>query len=426
LFFKKNIKKNINIGFGFSNDKNPYNAAKQAATKAIKEFTKEPTFTIIYTNSAFNQKEILNGINSVLGKKNWVGISVDKIINSEFGIINDFTVFVLSFDSEFLHFNYSVVENYKKNPKKSGFIGAKKAIELVKGDDCIDPYIQYNRFKSKNYSKIIKTRPFFLMTLVSGIQIKNNKIISAKEKEFIDGIIEYSNNLIPIFSASSSSSMEDYLIENPKNYQFANGKLYENSAIVIFVLCNLNYQLTIKNTLGKIINKALINKVDNLGYEILEINYNDPITEYAKLLGITKKEYLKHHDKYLFSKYFSFDTYEEETPIKIIFPNQKTLETNFKIKENSILNIYKYEKKQTLNNFYDLINNPISEYKKYTPIFALFNSNSERKLFEKDIIQNDYSIINKKFSKIPFFGFYSLNETNKNTSLIIFNELISE
>jgi hypothetical protein len=87
--------KNIQVGIGSSNNKDPYLAAKEAAEEALKECGKQPKFSIVYTNSEFDQKQILKGINEVLGK-DWVGSSVDKQISHKHEFDKDNVITILS------------------------------------------------------------------------------------------------------------------------------------------------------------------------------------------------------------------------------------------------------------------------------------------------------------------------------------------
>ena len=97
--FKK--AKKIEVGIGYSKLEDSYAAAIEAARMALNKCSSVPKLSLVYTNSKKDQKQILKGINEVLGK-NWVGISTDKQYNNELGYDPTLTVSVLCISSQYL------------------------------------------------------------------------------------------------------------------------------------------------------------------------------------------------------------------------------------------------------------------------------------------------------------------------------------
>jgi hypothetical protein len=434
---KKTKQKNIKTSVGTSTNKDPHKAAVEAASKALKK-CKNPSFSIVYTNDQYDQKQFLAGVNEVLGT-NWVGISTDKIFTGETGFDPNLSIAVLCIESAYMHFSVSVADKYRKNPKKKAFNAAKEAVEKIESDKYVDAYIQFNRTKKKNYGNIIRNPPYFMLTFISGVKAKNGKVTPGQEVEFVSGLLEYTGPNIPVFGGSASSSLEEYFNEKADNWQFANGKMYKGAAIVVFVVCNLHFSTLVSHgyTLSK--DYAIVTKLDKTGYEILELNNKEPVAEYARLLGITKKQYLKESDKVSYSRPFGMIQHDGTAYIKEAIPNpdNKTLHSTFKIHQNSILNILQLDKKKSAQTTKDAVNVIVKQKSNRKPALALFCSCSGRRPVIKGIEKKDFSNLKKANPKLEIFGFYSFGEvgsTRNNsaqshsqtvTSLVIFSDLLT-
>lgn len=432
-----NLKK-ISVGIGYSCNKNPYKAAVEAAKKSLQECPK-PDISVVYTNASYNPKEFLKGVNDVLGNK-WIGISTDKIFNSKAGYDPNLSISVLSIASEYMHFSISVAENYRKNPKKTAFETVKKAVENIRADKYVDAYIQFTRTKKKDYSNIIRNPPYFILTFISGVKIINGKTIAGNEAEFVSGLLEYTGPNIPLFGGSASSSLEDYMNNKADNCQFANGKMHKDAAIVVFAVCNLHFTTLVAHGYKSTKDFAAITKLDKTGYEILEINGKEPIAEYARILGVSKSEYLKDPSKYTFSRPFGLVQADGTTYVKEALPNadKRTLHSNFQLHPNSIMNILQFDQKNTLETLKNSVDEMLKDKKGKKPALALFCSCSGRRPLAKDIEKKDLNNLRRKYVTLPFFGFYSFGEVGSTkltsaqshsqtiTSLVIYDELLSE
>lgn len=430
--------KKILVGMGYSYNRNPYKAAVESAKMSL-EGCPKPKISIVYTNSSYDQKEFLNGVNSVLGN-NWIGISTDKIFNSKGGYNPKIAISVLSISSDYMHFGISIANNYRKNPKNTAFKCVRGAVENIRADKYVDAYIQFTRTKSRDYASIIRNPPYFILTFISGVKIINGKTIAGNEAEFISGILGYTGPDIPIFGGSASSSLEEYLKNKADNVQFANGKIYKDAAVVVFVICNLHFTTLVAHGYKSTKDFAAITKLDKTGYEILEINGKEPISEYARILGVSKQQYLKDPSKYSFSRPFGLVQADGTTYVKEALPNKdgRTLHSNFQLHPNSIMNILQFDEKDTLQTLKNSMDKMVAEKKGKHPALAFFCSCSGRRPLVKDIERKDVYNLKKKYPKLPFFGFYSFGEVGSTkltsaqshsqtiTSLVIYNELLSE
>ena len=430
--------KKVLVGIGHSYSKDPFKAAVEASKKALKDCPK-PDISIVYTNASYAPKEFLNGVNDVLGS-NWIGISTDKIFSSRAGYDPKISIAVLCISSDYMHFSISVADNYRKIPKEIAFETVKKAVEGIRADKYVDAYIQFTRTKKRDYSSIIRNPPYFLLTFISGVKIINGKTIAGNEAEFVSGLLGYTGPNIPIFGGSASSSLEDYMQNKADNYQFANGRMYKDAAIVVFVVCDLHFTTLVQHGYVSSKDFAAITKLDKTGYEILEINGKEPVVEYTRLLGVSRQEYFKDPSKYTFSRPFGLVQADGTTYVKEALPNKdgKTLHSNFQLHPNSIMNILKFDKKNTLETLKLSVDEMLKDKRGKTPALAFFCSCSGRRPLVKYIEKKDLANLKKKYPKLPFFGFYSFGEVGSTkstsaqshsqtiTSLVIYDELLSE
>ncbi|MFA6035574.1 MAG: FIST N-terminal domain-containing protein [Candidatus Micrarchaeia archaeon] len=433
--------KKLSVGMGSSKHKDPYLAAKEAAKLAVSSCGKKPTFSLVYTNSEYAQDKILNGINEVLGTSNWIGISTDKMFSSKTGHDKDLAVTVLSLASDFMHFGIGVADNYRKNPVEAGRLAASEAMSKAQVDKYVDAYIQFTRTKTHDYHRIVRTPPYFMLAFASGAKIIDGNSIPGNESEFLQGILNYVGPHVPMFGGSASSSFEKYLHENKgQNYQFANGKLYTDAAIVVFVVCNLYFATFLEHGYTQTNNYASITKLDKTGYEILEINGKEPVAEYARLLGISKKAYLQDPSKWSLTRPFGLVGIDGNTYVKEALPNadSKTLHSTFKLYPNCVMNILDYDKKLTFTTISHLLEE-CSKIKNDSQIkLALICSCSGRRPLldgkENSVVKDAM----KHFSQTLLFGFDSFGEIGSTyvtspqchsqtvTALVLWDSLLTE
>ncbi|HSU72381.1 MAG TPA: FIST N-terminal domain-containing protein [Candidatus Binatia bacterium] len=427
--------KYLTVGMGASRLKDGRKAAIAAAQEAIHAFAKKPSFSLVFVNSDANPNEVCAGVNSVLGT-NWIGVSADKQFNNANGYHPDTMVSVVSLQTDYLHFGVSVAPNYRAHPEKSAAKAAGEAIAACKADKFVDSYVQFTRAKKKDYGAIIRTPPYFLLAFLSGAQIKNGKVVPGHESEFISGVLSQTGPNIPMFGGSASSSFEDYFQGKASNFQFANGKVLRDAAVLVFVVSDLLFYTQVKHGYDASKQFAAITKLDKSGYDILELNGKEPIAEIARLLGMSKQAYLKKAEDLGLRRPFGLVQVDGTAYVKEALPNpdKKTLHSTFHLYPNSILNILEFNKKKTLNTIKSCLNEG-AVAQKAKPALGLFCVCSGRRPLLKNIEQQELSTAGRS---VPLFGFYSFSEVGSTqktsaqshsqtvTSLLLYDKLLSD
>ncbi|MFW6233458.1 MAG: FIST N-terminal domain-containing protein, partial [Nanoarchaeota archaeon] len=345
--------------------------------------------------------------------------------------------------SDYLHFGVGVAENYKKKPTEKGNKSIEQAMKNAKVDKYIDSFIQFTRIKTQDYSNIVKTPPYFIFTIIGSVIKKKGEAISGNESNFLEGIISKVGPHVPVFGLGSGSDFNKFIDDNTKettNYQFANGKLYENSAITVFVISNLYFEIDVQHGYINTNKFAIITKIHKEGFDILELNGKEPVEEYCKLINVKKEEYLKDPFSYSLKNPFGITMMDNQIYIKEVYPNsdKKTLHSTYKLQKNTALNILKYDEKGLLTTMESIITKSKSKNKKKEIAFSLYTNCCSRRLLmdDKEKLAND--ILKKKHKNVPFFGCYAFSEigsTKTNiaqvhgetvTALIIYDALLSD
>lgn len=363
------------------------------------------------------------------------------MFNSKAGYDPELSISVLCMQSEYMHFSVEVAEKYRDNPQKRGFESIKKAMKNIKGNEYLDSYIQFTRTKKEKYEDIVRTPPYFILTFIRGLTInKEGKTISGNESEFLSGILEYTGPNIPMFGGSASSSLEEYEKGRATNYQFANGKLYLEAAVVIFVVTDIYFATIVNHGYVLTSDYAAVTKLDKNGYEILSLNGKDPISEYCRILGVDKKDYLRDSYKNSFSRPFGLVLEDGNSVVREAVPNpdKKSLHSNFRLHKNILLNVLSFDKKKTLETMRRSMENLTTLESDKKPEIAFFCNCSGRRPLVKDLEKKDVENLKKKFPTLNFFGFYSFGEVGSTktmaallhsqtvTALTIFNDLLTK
>ncbi len=302
---KKNKTKNIFVGLGISKSKDGYLAATEASRQALKECkTTEPTFSFVFVDSRYDPNQVLRGINSVLGKNNWVGCSTDRQLNNKIIYTEDPTITVVCIKTDYMHFGVGAVDDYRKDTPKKGIKAVKEAISKVKVDQYISPYIQFRRAQLKDYSDIVKTPPYFILAFMSGTYFdKKKQVVMGKETEFIEGVLSITGANIPVFGSVSNSDFGKFMKDAvASNWQYANGELLRDGGIVVFVVSSLYFSHALEHGYSDTDVVAMITKVDPSGHIVQEINGKPSVDEYCRLVGINKQKFLKDPYKYTLTK----------------------------------------------------------------------------------------------------------------------------
>jgi hypothetical protein len=429
--------KYITVGIGTAEMTNAYEAAKYAAEKSIFLFEKPRTFSLVYANAKLNANEVARGINEVFGTKDWVGASADRQFSSKAPYSDKTTVTVLSIQTDYMHFGVGYSKSYRRNAEKAGDHATRQALINIRSDKYIDAYVQFSRTKNQEYSKIVKTPPYFTIAFTNGNEISNGRFIPGEEIEFVKGIRGAVGPHIQIFGGSASSDFVDFINNNKgSNYVFADGKAMKNTGIVIFVVTNLYYSSDAKHGYIPTEKYAVITKTDKTGYKIIEINNQPAVLEYCNITGAPLDKYLEDPFSYGLKYPFGLFSVEGETFIREMMPNpdRTSFRSTYKLNEKNIMNIMKYDEKNHMNTIHQIV----SEFKgKGKVAVSLFCKCSTRRMLLGNETKKLHDSMNKNL-KFPIFGFYSFTEfggtpvasarvhSETVTNLTLFDKLLSD
>jgi hypothetical protein len=428
--------KYIQSGIGQSSETDEEIAVEDAISKAQSHLSREPTFTIVYTDYRLDQKKIAKQINKKLGKENWVGMTVDKHFNSHHEYARDTNISVLCIASDYVHFSVAYSKRYQKNARKKGSKTITEAVNNMHSTKNLDSYIAFNKLRNKDYMHLIRENQFLAMTFLSSAQYINNKETSGAEVDFVEGMVDVLGMAVPIFGGGAGSNFIEF-IEKQKGYshQFAHGKCLKNSAVVVFCVSNLHFEVDVNHSYQITDQFARITKLDKTGNEILEINYKEPIQEYCRLIGVPKKKYLKDPSYYSLTRPFGIATWDGKTFVKEALPNEdgKTFHSTLRTSHDMIINIMKHDEKKLRENLKDLL----VEAKKKGPVgLAMVASCSTRRYLLGDNVVEKHKLATKHAKNVPFFGSFVFSEIGATktsrtavhgesiTSLIFYDKLL--
>jgi len=377
-------KKNIFVGVGSNQIEDSYESAKSAVEEALKECGKTPSMTFVYVDSRHDAEKVAKAVNEVIGT-NWVGCSTDRQFSSKLQVSEGKSVSVMCIQSDYLHFGVGYADNYRKKPRKSGEKAISTAINFVKKDGYIDPYVQFRRAQTKDFKDIVRVPPYFIITFMSGTIYKNKQVVLGKENEFLSGVADVVGANIPIYGGVSNSDFDVFMQGVGKNYQFAEGKVLYDGGIVIFVSSSLEFSYALEHGYKETNKAGLINKVTD-GHIIEEINGKPAIDEYCKLIGVPKEEFVKDPYKYTLSKSIALVDIQGNTYIRAMgtTPDKSHLFSQAKIPERVAFTIVDFDHKNVVNAVSNAMKtaNP----KKNKIAFALVSSCSARRALLQIIV----------------------------------------
>jgi hypothetical protein len=313
----------------------------------------------------------------------------------------------------------------------------------AKADKYVDSYVQFTRAKTQDYSSIVKTPPYFVFTIVGSQTKKQGKYVSGAETEFLEGLLEFTGPHIPVFGLGAGSNFDRFIDPNVKDaesVQFYNGGLYKNTAIVLFTISNVYFEIEVQHAFVPSKDIVMITDLDKTGYEILELNGKEPVDEYCRLVGVKKEDYLKNPENYSLTRPFGLIAMDGSTYIKEAFPNPdgKTLHCTYRLQPNIVMNILKFNEELLYNTMPDIISQAKNNNKGKKIALGIFTNCCSRRLLMDNNEQKANDQVIKKHKDIPFFGCYAFSEigsTKTNiaqvhgetvTALVLFDNLLSE
>ncbi len=438
---KMSDKKNIRVNIGVSDLEDGYKAAVYAAQQAVMGIGSDPTFSIVLFSSEYDPHSVAAGIQKILTGTHWVGCRTNRELNHITGISKG-TIQVLSIKTKHMHFHTEVADNYRENPQGKGKEAATRAASLVEPDRLVSPYVQFSRLSSQNYIDIVRTPPYFILTFISGMCHKEDgTFYPGMESKFLEGIFNALGPNIPVFGASVVSDF-DGLMQGYKctNYILVDGKVYENAALVTFVVSDLYFSHGLEHGHKPSDRMALITKLSDDGHTILELNEKGAVEEYSRILGIDQEEFLKNFHKHAYGNPLGVIDVDGSTYIKSIIPCQdgKSLCSISKLTENVFVNILSFDKESAINAMSDAISQAKKDHEDKEAAFALIFSCSGRRAILDEDADHVLEITKSKHVDMPLFGFYSFGEIGAKkdrqsqynnqtvTTLLVYDKLLSQ
>ncbi|MEK6974661.1 MAG: FIST N-terminal domain-containing protein [Nanoarchaeota archaeon] len=414
---KKGNSKHISVGVGASKNKDSYLAAVDAAKQALAECkTNQPTFSFVFVDSRYEPIKVLKGINKILGTKNWVGCSTDRQLNNKIIYTDDPVITVISIKTEYMHFGVGAVENYRKDSFNKGVKAIKEAISKVKVDQYIAPYIQFRRAQIKDYTDIVKTPPYFILSFMSGTYYINKNVVMGKETEFIEGFLSVTGANIPVFGSVSNSDFGEFMKGKGKNFQYANGKLLKDGGIAVFVVSSLYFSHALEHGYKETDIVAMITKVDKSGHIVEQINGKPSVDEYCRLVKIKKEDFLKNPYKYTLTKSLAVIDSGGQNYIKAMgtTPDGKYLFSQAKLPPKVAVTLVNFDKKKVIEAATSAVSNANRAVSNQNIAFVWISSCSARRAVLGIETKKEALGIMNAFKNVPFFGFYTFGEIGSN------------
>ncbi len=403
--------KNVFAGTGISNDGDSYHAGKAAAQMAVQEMEKKggkkPTFGLIFCSGSKYGKDkktiqkLVDGVNDVFKNLNpkmkWVGCTTAGEI-SNYGVTEGSCV-ALCLSSDYLHIGVGIGEGVTKTPLECGKKATKMALKDLSVDKLIHAYISYLTNKLKDPNELVKINPYCVLNITAG----NSKTRNIRTDDVITGIKEVVGYRIPIVGGSAG---DDLRLEG--TYEFANGKVYEDSVITTIIMSDVKFSYVSKHGYCPTSNVFLVSKTK--GDIILELNGKPALEEYAKALNMNIEDVRKNIFGIGMQFPFGFSDVEGQYIIKapgIVIENG--LLCAAKVPQNTILSIMKANKedllratKEAIEETKNVLNGKLA--------FGFIANCAMRKLLLREGLKDEFKIIQQKLGDTPFIGFYTYGE----------------
>lgn len=280
--------KNVWMGVGVSTLADSYNAAKEAAERALKKLIKKPVLSFVFYAGNYDPYKISNSLKKSLVDTEFVGGSAPSIFYDE--KLFHQGVIVISFYSEFLRAGVASSDSVTKNPFSISKKTTLEALEKIHLDKYIDPYIQFSRIKKGDIRGIIRVPSFMLFVFTRGFKLKN----VGREVDIINGVTEVVGQYVPIFGGSLGVPLDKvFNNEDYEIYTLHSGKVMKDGMVVVMVNSGLIYTNTIAHGCEPTDSMGFVTGVELGGYVVSSISNKSPIKWYSEALGINEKEFLK-------------------------------------------------------------------------------------------------------------------------------------
>lgn len=281
------MSKYLFAGVGISTVEDPYIAGKEAIEMAMKRMREQggnkPTFGIVfcsggkYGKNDKTIKKFVDGAHSIFGNTPWVGCTTAGEI-SNFGFTEGSCV-AMVIQSEYIHIGVGIGNDTNKKPKNAGREAIKQALNNMKIDKYVEPYIRYLAEKKLPIAELITMRPYCVLMLTNGFTVTRR----GNEDDIVEGIVDIIGHRVPIIGSSAG---DDFKLE--KTYTFCNGKIYDNSVICTIISSSLKIAYQVKHGYIPTEKSMFVNKAKD--YTVYELDKKTAFDRYAEILGKKKEE----------------------------------------------------------------------------------------------------------------------------------------
>ncbi len=278
------MQKNLLTGIGISSNDEPYSAGREAVSQAIEKAGNHPDFGLFFCAGkkyCENEKKIklaAKGAHDAFMSANpkcaWIGCSTAGIFTKDKALFD--SVAAVAGQSDFIRCSAGVGQSASRNPKKAAESACFNAINSLKLDQYIDSYIMFQSTKNKSVKELSRLKNFALVALHSGFTLRRDGIG--------DGVAQGVRSALGLNTAVAGGSASNSAIE--KNYIFANGKVFDDAVVCLYVFSNLKFGTGFSSFYEKTKKTALVTKANgNFAEEINNVKASDA---YADISGIEK------------------------------------------------------------------------------------------------------------------------------------------
>ena len=279
----------VNVGTGFSEDKDAFKAGKDAAEMALKAMGKpKPTISYVFFAGDYDAQKLSDGIKSVLKDTEFIGGSADaayydtKVMRTG--------VAIACVQSDYLHVGVASNDNVSKDPYGVAKKTVVDALGKIAIDKYLDPYLLFTRMRKGSMKEMVKHPSFYVQIFSRGMKLP----VMGDETKIIQGIAEEIGLNVPIWGGSFGTSLEKPFGGKPYDiFMLHNGKVLKDGLIVIFNTCSLVYSQSLAHGAKRTDTFGAITKVESNGYAVREISGKNIVDWYCAALNMKKDEFIK-------------------------------------------------------------------------------------------------------------------------------------
>ncbi len=423
-------KKNIFVGTGISRDDDPFEAGKEAASMAVTRSGAKPNLAVVfcsgkkYGKDDASIKRFVEGADSVLSGCKWFGCTTAGEI-SDYGVTFDSAV-ALALSSEFINAGIGIGGGVSRNAQKAGKDAAENAMKDLSYDKYLAPYVQFQAMKNKGARELMNLQPYSTILIAPGSTMKYLGL----ESDILEGVMEVVGGHIPIIGGSAG---DDFAFR--QTYQFANGKVHKDSAIVVSFVNDLMSGFGVAH--GYKPTNAIVMVTKSEGKVVKELNKRPALRVYSELVGIPIEELQGPKPAWIGVQH-PFGVADTTGKYWIKAPqagNGTDLIFFSKIPKHMMMAMMEPDMDQSINAIKGALKDPHNI--KDLACSIIFDCGS-RRTYLGDKVTKEADVIKKSLGKTPYIGFYTYGEfsfsykttaTLSNCSFVNFsigNKLISE